>query len=344
MADTSGTSGIDSAGIMALLSQLGLSQYINGGSNNGQQTVAGQPAQYDQGTVNLSNAGSQGGYTDQMLQGNAMPTGYARSGQQVQSGYGMTSTVNNGQGAYYPTSDKAASNFLNAQNTFNQNQATSIQNLLNQLSGSGSSAAATPPPNLATGLSSASPNQGSTVLSGGGGFTAPSAAQIPGLAEAQAAGQQQQLPGMGGAPAQQQALPSAPVTTMNATPILRPDPTGQTTVPANNPAAVTQMVNQQGGPLQASSGSGIQPGSLNRSSPVVIPPNQGAAVPPFTPTGMPQNSLPSAPTTNVGTTIGNGVTQIGKAFQTYQQNQQGVQSGVSLRNYSPSSTGDPDPD
>jgi hypothetical protein len=348
MADPASTSASTlNPGILSLLQSLGLAGYLNGGT--GGPTVAGQPETFDQGAITLNNTGAagQGGYSDQALQGSAMPQnwnfdggGFARGGQQQQSGYGMV-TSTGGNGTWYPTSDAAASDFSNAQVAYNQNQANSIQSLLNQLTGS--SAEAPAQPDLATSLSSSSPNRGSTVVNGpGNGFTAPAAAQIPGLAamQAQAFNQQQAPPQM----------PSAPVSAQGGMGggmgMGRGTPTGPATLGGQlqGGGLTQQQIIAQGGPLQASSGSGIPANSLNRSSPVVIPPNQGAAVPPFSPAGTPQYSPPSAPTTNVGTTIGNGVSQIGKAFQTYQQNQQGVQSGVSLRNYSPSSTGDPDPD
>jgi hypothetical protein len=63
MADPT-TGGLDQAGIMAILERLGLGQFANGANpsqgNFGQmalsnQTVNGQPASFDLGTVNLSN-------------------------------------------------------------------------------------------------------------------------------------------------------------------------------------------------------------------------------------------------------------------------------------------------
>jgi hypothetical protein len=251
MADTST---ITQQQIAALLQQLGLGGYSNGGNGMGGQTVGGQPVTYDSATVNPNNTGAaaQGGYTDQMLEGTAMPTGFAQStsvdGQGGSYGYaggGMTSTAN-GSG-WYPTSAKAASDFLKAQNAFKQNQANQITQLLNGQSGSTAAA----PPDLSKVLSSASPNQGSTVNGGQGVYTPPGAAQAPGMAALQ---QAQAFN------AAQMSLPSAP--------------TGSTTAGALPSLA---------GSMGMGRGTVTGPATLGSQAPIVIPANQGAAVAPFRP-------------------------------------------------------------
>ncbi len=283
MADPTTSSGLNQAGLTALLQRLGLGQFIGGanGTSMGGQTVGGQPVQYDPRTININNAGSQGGFSDQMLEGTQLPPGFAVGGGSPATGQGYGNAGSNFVGSpgnpqfFYPTSDKAASDFRTAQTQFNRNQVNSIEKLLGGLN---NQSAAAPQVNVSQ-LNSKLPISSPVVNGPGVGFTAPSAANIPGVVSmAQpVSGSLPSLSNPVSAPsnaaleatqamiAKQASLPSAP----GASPLQMQKPFTIIPVAPTGLASKLAAGNIQpsdimgaGGPPQASVESGIQPRSM----------------------------------------------------------------------------------
>jgi hypothetical protein len=293
MADTttaSPTGGMNQAGIIALLQQLGLGQYagqavggaptdtsqgIAGQMALANQTVNGKPAQYDPGTVNLQG----GGYTDQQLMegltGAAGGSGLGGNGAGWSTSNSVSGAGNTGMGSaqsdpyWWPKNNSELKSYYAAQTKFKQDQADSITELLKSLNG-GSSAAA---PSPVGALNDKMPPSAPVSNTGGAVYTNPADAKFAGMGASTA-----------GAALPSPAAPTAatPSFTANGPQVTFPygsaagvggassavvpqmptQPAPMSGVPANDPTAVMQMIQQRGGPLQASSGSGIQIGSL----------------------------------------------------------------------------------
>jgi hypothetical protein len=288
------TSGLDQAGIMAILQRLGLGQFSGGSSgdtpNFGQlsaQTVDGQAASFDPGTVNLSGGRH---FTDQQLMaglsqpqstGNnaGMPTSQMWSG-------GVTGNQQQQQEPYWwPKSNSELKSYYSEQNAFLKNQADSITKLLGGL-GQQSSTAAPAPINLATQLSTAAPPNVAPVVNGpANGFLDPTKSIIPGMGNsAPAPGS---LPSLTASPnAASLASTQNMVNQQNALPSLATKlQTG-----AIQPSDITGA----GGPLMASTGSGIQPGSLPASPTIQPSYSSGPALRSYAPPTTPLTPKASA--------------------------------------------------
>jgi hypothetical protein len=326
MADAS-TGGLDQAGIMTILERLGLGQFANGG-NGGQgnfqplsaETVDGQLASFDPGTVNLSGGRH---FTDQQLMEGLVPPTSTGNNSGIPTSM-MWSGGGNGQQQpqqnpyWWPKSNSELKAYYSEQNAFLKDQADSISKLLGGLNTQSSTAA--PAINLGTQLSTAAPPNVAPVVNGpSGGFIDPTKSFLPGM-------------GQNSAPAPG-SLPSL------------------TASPSAASLAQTQgLINQQNQlPSLASKlqQGNIQPSDILRAggplmASLTIPQNQGA-YPAYTPTatatGLPATAaaLPAAPVATapaIGNDLGNLTTGLTKAYQNY-QNRAGIQSDISLRSYAP---------
>jgi hypothetical protein len=301
MADQT-TGGLDQAGIIAILERLGLGQFANQsgtGQGNLSQTVGGKPVQFDPGTINLSNGGSQG-FTDQQLMQGLTQASSGNGG----NGSGWSTSMSNGASgtgstlqndpAWWPKNNKELNAFYSAQTDFNRNQADSIAKLLGGLTQG--STATTAPINLGTQLNNRpDPNVAPVVNGPSGGFLDPTKAFIPGMNSAPPA--PGSLPSLTAQPDaltqtaakidQQAALPSAPTLTV---------PQGQGAFPPFRPNMTASGLPSPG------------PGSLP--------------------------SAPTASAPSVGNDFSNLSSGLVKAYQTYQQRT--AAPDPSVRSYMPS--------